>query len=77
MITKTVTIQDVQSQLPKILSMISEGNIVVISKNNKPLAKIVPISEQKSTKRTAGLNKGKIWISDDFDDSLPNDFWLG
>ncbi len=47
MITKTVTVSDIPSQLPKILSMISEGNIVVISENNKPLAKIVPISEKK------------------------------
>ncbi len=76
MITKTVTLNDIQSQLPKIMSMVSKGNIIVISENNKPLAKIVPVSEQ-STKRTAGLNKGKIWVSDDFDDSLPDDFWMG
>ena len=76
MATKTITVSDIPSQLPKILSMISEGNIVLISENNKPLAKIVPVTE-KAVKRTAGLNKGKIWVSDDFDDSLPDDFWMG
>jgi antitoxin (DNA-binding transcriptional repressor) of toxin-antitoxin stability system len=75
MAPKTVTVHDVQSHLPKILAMVSEGNIIVISENDKPLAKIVPVSAQ-STKRTAGLNEGKIWVSDDFDNSLPDDFWL-
>lgn len=27
--------------------------------------------------RTPGLGKGKVWISDDFDDPLPDEFWLG
>ncbi len=75
MATKTISVSDIPSQLPKILSMISEGNIVLISENNKPLAKIVPVAE-KTAKRTAGLNKGKIWVSDDFDDSLSDDFWM-
>jgi hypothetical protein len=28
-------------------------------------------------KRIPGLNAGMIWISDDFDDPLPDEFWLG
>lgn len=28
-------------------------------------------------KRVAGLGEGTIWISDDFDDPLPDEFWLG
>jgi hypothetical protein len=27
--------------------------------------------------RTPGLHQGKVWISDDFNDSLPDEFWLG
>jgi hypothetical protein len=27
--------------------------------------------------RIPGLNAGMIWISDDFDDPLPDSFWLG
>ncbi len=29
------------------------------------------------TERIPGLHAGKIWISDDFDDPLPDEFWLG
>lgn len=27
--------------------------------------------------RIAGLNKGEIWMSDDFNDELPDEFWFG
>ncbi len=27
--------------------------------------------------RIPGLHAGMIWISDDFDDPLPDEFWLG
>ena len=29
------------------------------------------------THRVAGLHAGLTWISDDFDDPLPDSFWLG
>jgi antitoxin (DNA-binding transcriptional repressor) of toxin-antitoxin stability system len=77
MITKTVNIRDMKSQLNAILSLVSQGNTVVISENNKALAKIVPVSDHTTKRRRAGLNQGKIWTSDDFDDSLPDDFWMG
>jgi hypothetical protein len=32
---------------------------------------------QPLKKRIAGLGEGTIWISDDFDDPLPDEFWLG
>jgi Protein of unknown function (DUF2281) len=28
-------------------------------------------------KRVLGLNRGEYWMSDDFNDPLPDDFWLG
>jgi hypothetical protein len=32
------------------------------------------LSEQP---RIAGLHEGQVWISDDFNEPLPDDFWLG
>jgi hypothetical protein len=31
----------------------------------------------KLSKRQAGLGKGTVWMSDDFDAPLPDSFWLG
>ena len=33
--------------------------------------------EKLNFQRVAGLHDGQIWISDDFNDPLPDQFWLG
>ena len=33
--------------------------------------------QQSLKKRVAGLGEGTIWISDDFDEPLSDEFWLG
>ena len=74
--TKTLSINDVQSQLPGLLARAKDGDEIIIEENGEPLAKISPLQKiSKRTKRTAGLGKGTIWISDDFDDELPDEFW--
>ena len=30
-----------------------------------------------SESRVGGLHKGAIWMSDDFDEQLPDEFWVG
>ena len=76
MATKIVTADDMQSQVPELLSFISEGNDILIEKDKKPFARLTPISGFVK-KRIAGLNRGEIWTSEDFDKPLPNQFWLG
>ncbi|OQX60981.1 MAG: hypothetical protein B5M51_09240 [Anaerolinea sp. 4484_236] len=76
MTTKVVTAHDMQAQISDLLVLISNGIDVVIEKDDKPFAKLVAIHES-DVKRIPGLNKGEIWVSDDFDDPLPDEFWLG
>ncbi|MCC5625940.1 DUF2281 domain-containing protein [Nostoc sp. CHAB 5715] len=33
--------------------------------------------QQSPQEQVLGLNQGKIWISDDFNEPLPDEFWLG
>jgi mRNA-degrading endonuclease RelE of RelBE toxin-antitoxin system len=33
--------------------------------------------QQPLQKRIPDLNKGEIWMSDDFNDPLPDEFWFG
>ncbi|HEX8127618.1 MAG TPA: hypothetical protein VF527_00725 [Pyrinomonadaceae bacterium] len=32
---------------------------------------------KKESRKIAGLNRGAIWVSDDFDEPLPDEFWTG
>ncbi len=34
-------------------------------------------SNQNDSPRIVGLHHGEIWMSEDFNDSLPDEFWLG
>jgi len=36
-----------------------------------------PDEAETITPRVAGLNRGQIWVSEDFDAPLPDEFWLG
>jgi len=74
--TKTVDVRDAQAQLPELLTLALEGNEVIISEGDKPVARLVPVTTSKH-KRVAGLNRGAIWMSEDFDEPLPDGFWTG
>ncbi len=66
-----VNMHEAKSRLSKLVEMAKNGEEVVIAKNGKPEAKIVPFEDDKSTD-WFGMDKGKIWIADDFDE-LPED----
>ena len=71
--TKTLSVNEVSMQT--IIALTRNGDEIVLEENGEPLAKVSPIKKlQKSQPRTAGLGKG-YWMSDDFDDELPDEFW--
>ena len=61
-----------KTYLSKILDDVSHGAEFIIGKAGKPIAKLVPI-QQIASIRTGAQLKGKIFISDDFDE-LPDSF---
>ncbi|QTA83616.1 Toxin-antitoxin system, antitoxin component [Desulfonema limicola] len=74
--TQVITISDLKNRIGDLITFITEGGSVILEKDSKPFARLIPISDKKK-KRIAGLNKGEIWTSDDFDDPLPDSFWTG
>ncbi len=87
MADKTVGAAEAQRQLPDLLAFVREGNEVVISDGEKPVARIVPVRAvptalspdlpDRRWKRTLDLTPGAVRMSPDFDDPLPDSFWLG
>jgi prevent-host-death family protein len=71
--TQTINIDKIEKQLSDLLAIVSTGDEIVIAQNGKPLARLEPIKK----KRIAGLNRGTIWTSEDFDATLPDEFWSG
>jgi prevent-host-death family protein len=64
-----VNVHDAKTHLSRLLERVEQGEEIVIARAGKPVAKLVPI--EAPGKRPIGRDKGKIWMSDDFDEPLP------
>lgn len=74
--TKTLSVNEITIQT--VITSAKSGDEIVLEENGKPIARITPIVEAERTapkQRTAGLGKGTMQMSEDFDDELPDEFW--
>ena len=71
----TIDILQLPSRLNEAIRLANSGTEVIVTENNVPRARLVPLSV--GGKRVAGLHAGAIQLADDFDAPLPDDFWLG
>jgi antitoxin (DNA-binding transcriptional repressor) of toxin-antitoxin stability system len=67
---QTATIQDVQARLPEILDALAPGEEVVITRNEKPVARLVAQEPPKRQPRKAGSAKGLLVILQEDDEHL-------
>lgn len=74
--TKTVSVEEAQAHLVSLLAQAAAGAEIIITRDDKPLARLLSASTSDEV-RGAGLHRGKIRTSDDFDEPLPEEFWSG
>lgn len=67
---QVINIHQAKTNLSKLIEKTLNGEDIVIAKAGKPVVKLVTYKE-KLKPRKFGLLKGKIWVSDDFDDEDP------
>ena len=65
-----VNMHEAKSQLSKLIELAKKGEDVVIAKNGHPEARLIAFEPEG--KDWWGMDAGKIWIAEDFDD-LPDD----
>jgi antitoxin (DNA-binding transcriptional repressor) of toxin-antitoxin stability system len=75
MSTKIVTVQEAEGHLLELMALVEQGEEVVITHNDQPKVKLVALVKPPQ-KRVFGQHRGQVWMSPDFDDPLPDDFWL-
>lgn len=66
-----MTLQAAERSWAEILQKALDGEEVIIERDGKPIAKVSPV---KSDEEWFGMDEGKIWIADDFDET-PEEFW--
>lgn len=73
MALKTASLYEAKTHLSALVEEAAAGEEIVITKHGKPVAMLVkaPASDDKS--KRLGMWKGKVWMSDDFMEPLPDD----
>ena len=67
-----VNVYAAKSQLSRLLERAVAGEEVIVTRNGKPLVKLVPVGAARPPRRLGGL-RGKIRVASDFDAPLPDD----
>ena len=63
-----VGVGEAKTHLSRLLREVAEGGEVVIERDGTPIARLVAIAPRP---REFGFDRGKIWMSEDFEDPLP------
>ncbi|HZL95373.1 MAG TPA: type II toxin-antitoxin system prevent-host-death family antitoxin [Vicinamibacterales bacterium] len=74
MVTRTqryVNIAEAKARLSELVEKAASGEEIVIARDHKPVAKLVPVRAR--VPRAPGSAKGKVWIAPDFYE-IPDDF---
>ncbi len=71
------------AQLAHLLELAKAGDEIILAEGQTPVARLTAIAPANGDQtpapkpRIAGLHRGMIQMSDDFDEPLPDEFWLG
>jgi prevent-host-death family protein len=63
---KQVNVHEAKTHLSRLLEEVEAGEDVVIARNGRPVARVVPF--RTGGKRQPGAWRGKVHIQDDFDE---------
>jgi prevent-host-death family protein len=72
---EAVSIEEASPRLGELVRLALEGTPVVITEAGKPLVRLVP-ADATARPRIAGLDAGELWMADDFNAELPDEFWF-
>jgi prevent-host-death family protein len=68
--TMEVNIHQAKTHLSRLLQRVAEGEEVVIARAGEPIARLVRIQPERTT-RPLGMDRGSVVVPDDFNDPLP------
>jgi prevent-host-death family protein len=72
-----VEIADLPARFAEMLQRVATGDVVLITENQVPRARLVATQPNGGKRRIPELHPGNFKPSPDFDEPLPEEFWLG
>lgn len=68
----TINIAEAKAHLSEVLHRVENGETIIVSRRNQPVAEIRPVRSSVRTPRPIGLCAGEFRVPDDFDAPLPD-----
>lgn len=68
-----ITLQNAEKSWAEILQKALNGEEVIIERDGEPVAKVSPYKAEEEKEDWFGMDEGKIWMADDFDE-IPEEF---
>ena len=68
-----LNVQEAKTNLSRYLDRVAAGETVILCRRNVPIAEIRALPQRRRSPRPVGFAKGKIVISPEFFDPLPDD----
>jgi prevent-host-death family protein len=69
----TFNMHEAKTNLSKLVELANKGEEVILAKNGKPMVRLTPLA-RKEGYPPMGDWQGKVWMSDDFNDPLPDEY---
>jgi prevent-host-death family protein len=64
-------VAEAKARFSELVRRAVSGEEVIVARDNKPLLKLVPVA-MADGQRAPGTARGRIWVSPDFDQPLPD-----
>ena len=68
----TVSFQEAKTHVARMLDRVSQGEVIIIAKAGKPVARLVSVQERPE-QRVLGSASGRIVVGEDFGAPLPEE----
>jgi prevent-host-death family protein len=73
---EAVSMEEAAPRHEELVRLALAGTPVLITEAGEPLVRLVPVADAINLPRIPGLSAGAVWMSDDFNDELPDEFWF-
>jgi prevent-host-death family protein len=68
-----VNVAEAKARLPELIERAAQGEEIVLARNGKPRARLVPLEKDARKLRIPGKGKGRFTMRRDFDAALPEE----
>lgn len=66
-----VTLEEAQAQLPKLIDELNPGEEIIITRDDRPVARLIAMAKPRKEPRQLGTMKGSVlYMAPDFDAPL-------